>query len=124
VSFGTLVVDISDARTSAIMWRSLASSDVRATDKYVGTADPQALSVAVVAMDVVHSSECRRQHGPGTGTIYSPPYGRAMPGCMHMSLRQKDEPTDRGFESVVKERPTSLGAGTSPSGTSRREAEE
>jgi Domain of unknown function (DUF4136) len=30
---GTLVVDISDARTTAIVWRSLASSDVRPTDK-------------------------------------------------------------------------------------------
>jgi Domain of unknown function (DUF4136) len=30
---GTLVVDISDARTSAIVWRSLASSDIRPTDK-------------------------------------------------------------------------------------------
>jgi hypothetical protein len=30
---GTLVVDISDARTNAIVWRSLASSDVRPTDK-------------------------------------------------------------------------------------------
>ena len=29
---GTLVVDISDARTSAIVWRSLASSDIRPTD--------------------------------------------------------------------------------------------
>ena len=30
---GTLVVDISNARTGAIMWRSLASSDIRPTDK-------------------------------------------------------------------------------------------
>ena len=30
---GTLVVDISDARTGAIVWRSLASSDIRPTDK-------------------------------------------------------------------------------------------
>jgi hypothetical protein len=30
---GTLVVDISDARTTAIVWRSLASSDIRPTDK-------------------------------------------------------------------------------------------
>ena len=30
---GTLVVDISDARTKAIVWRSLASSDIRPTDK-------------------------------------------------------------------------------------------
>jgi hypothetical protein len=30
---GTLIVDISDARTSAIVWRSLASSDIRPTDK-------------------------------------------------------------------------------------------
>jgi hypothetical protein len=29
---GTLVVDISDARTSAIVWRSLATSDIRPTD--------------------------------------------------------------------------------------------
>ena len=29
---GTLVVDISDGRTSAIVWRSLASSDIRPTD--------------------------------------------------------------------------------------------
>jgi hypothetical protein len=29
---GTLVVDIFDARTSAIVWRSLASSDIRPTD--------------------------------------------------------------------------------------------
>jgi hypothetical protein len=34
------------------------------------------------------------------------------------------EPTDRGFEPIVKERPASLRARTSPSGTSRREAEE
>jgi hypothetical protein len=33
VLIGTLVIDISDARTSAIVWRSLASSDIRATDK-------------------------------------------------------------------------------------------
>jgi putative ATPase len=33
------------------------------------------------------------------------------------------EPTDRGFESIVKERLTSRRARTSPSGTSRREAE-
>ena len=30
---GTLIVDISDARTGAIVWRSLASSDIRPTDK-------------------------------------------------------------------------------------------
>jgi hypothetical protein len=30
---GTLVVDISDARTNAIVWRSLASSDIRPNDK-------------------------------------------------------------------------------------------
>ena len=30
---GTLVVDIIDARRSAIVWRSLATSDIRATDK-------------------------------------------------------------------------------------------
>jgi hypothetical protein len=30
---GTLVIDISDARTTAIVWRSLASSDIRPTDK-------------------------------------------------------------------------------------------
>jgi hypothetical protein len=30
---GTLVVDISDARTGAIVWRSLATSDIRPTDK-------------------------------------------------------------------------------------------
>jgi Domain of unknown function (DUF4136) len=30
---GTLVVDISDARTNALVWRSLASSDVASTDK-------------------------------------------------------------------------------------------
>jgi Domain of unknown function (DUF4136) len=30
---GTLVVDISDARTGTIVWRSLASSDIRPTDK-------------------------------------------------------------------------------------------
>ena len=33
VLVGTLVVDISDAQTSAIVWRSLASSDIRPTDK-------------------------------------------------------------------------------------------
>jgi hypothetical protein len=33
VLVGTLVVDISDARTSAIVWRGLASSDIRPTDK-------------------------------------------------------------------------------------------
>jgi hypothetical protein len=33
VVVGTLVVDISDARTNAIVWRSLASSDIRPTDK-------------------------------------------------------------------------------------------
>jgi hypothetical protein len=33
VLVGTLVVDISDARTHAIVWRSLASSDIRPTDK-------------------------------------------------------------------------------------------
>ena len=33
VLVGTLVVDISDARTRKIMWRSLASSDIRPTDK-------------------------------------------------------------------------------------------
>jgi hypothetical protein len=33
VLVGPLVVDISDARTSAIVWRSLASSDIRPTDK-------------------------------------------------------------------------------------------
>ena len=33
VLVGTLVVDISDARRSAIVWRSLASSDIRPTDK-------------------------------------------------------------------------------------------
>jgi hypothetical protein len=30
---GTLVVDMSDARRGAIVWRSLASSDIRPTDK-------------------------------------------------------------------------------------------
>ena len=30
---GTLVVDISDARTSALVWRGLASSDIRPNDK-------------------------------------------------------------------------------------------
>ena len=33
VLVGTLVVDIADARTSAIVWRSLASSDIRPSDK-------------------------------------------------------------------------------------------
>jgi hypothetical protein len=33
VLVGTLVVDIADARTGAIVWRTLASSDIRATDK-------------------------------------------------------------------------------------------
>ena len=33
VLVGTLIVDISDARTRAIVWRSLASSDIRPTDK-------------------------------------------------------------------------------------------
>jgi hypothetical protein len=33
VLVGTLVVDISDARTKAIVWRSLASSDIRPADK-------------------------------------------------------------------------------------------
>ena len=33
VLVGTLVVDISDARTRAIVWRSLASSDISPTDK-------------------------------------------------------------------------------------------
>jgi hypothetical protein len=33
VLVGTLVVDLSDARTRAIVWRSLASSDIRPTDK-------------------------------------------------------------------------------------------
>ena len=33
VVVGTLVVDISDARTKAIVWRSLASSDITPTDK-------------------------------------------------------------------------------------------
>jgi Domain of unknown function (DUF4136) len=33
VLVGALVVDISDARTRAIVWRSLASSDIRPTDK-------------------------------------------------------------------------------------------
>jgi len=32
VLIGTLVVDISDARTGAIAWRSIASSDIRPTD--------------------------------------------------------------------------------------------
>lgn len=30
---GTLVVDISDAQTSVMVWRSLASSDIRPTDR-------------------------------------------------------------------------------------------
>jgi hypothetical protein len=33
VLVGTLVVDISDARAHTIVWRSLASSDIRPTDK-------------------------------------------------------------------------------------------
>jgi hypothetical protein len=33
VLVGTLVVDISDARTNATVWRSLASSDIGPTDK-------------------------------------------------------------------------------------------
>jgi hypothetical protein len=33
VLVGTLVVDIADARTGAIVWRSVASSDIRPTDK-------------------------------------------------------------------------------------------
>ena len=33
VLVGTLAVDIADARTGAIVWRSLASSDIRPTDK-------------------------------------------------------------------------------------------
>jgi hypothetical protein len=33
VLVGTLVVEISDARTSALVWRSLASSDIRPNDK-------------------------------------------------------------------------------------------
>ena len=33
VVVGTLVVDISDAQTGALVWRSLASSDIRPTDK-------------------------------------------------------------------------------------------
>lgn len=33
VLVGTLVVDIADARTSAILWRSLATSDIRPGDK-------------------------------------------------------------------------------------------
>jgi Domain of unknown function (DUF4136) len=33
VLVGTLVVDMSDARTKAIVWRSLASSDISPTDK-------------------------------------------------------------------------------------------
>jgi uncharacterized protein DUF4136 len=33
VLVGTLVVDITDARTNAIVWRSFASSDIRTTDK-------------------------------------------------------------------------------------------
>ena len=33
VLVGTLVVEISDARTGAVVWRSLASSDIRPNDK-------------------------------------------------------------------------------------------
>jgi hypothetical protein len=44
--------------------------------------------------------------------------------CLSNAQVGRYEPTDRGFESIVKERLTSLRAGTSPSGTSRREAEE
>jgi hypothetical protein len=33
VLVGTLVVDISDARTGALLWRSVASSDIRPNDK-------------------------------------------------------------------------------------------
>jgi hypothetical protein len=33
VLVGTLVVDISDGRTSALVWRSVASSDIRPNDK-------------------------------------------------------------------------------------------
>jgi hypothetical protein len=33
VLVGTVVVDIADARTSAIVWRGLASSDIKLTDK-------------------------------------------------------------------------------------------
>ena len=33
VLIGTLVVDISDTRPGALVWRSLASSDIRPTDK-------------------------------------------------------------------------------------------
>ena len=33
VVVGTLVVDIFDARTNTIVWRSIASSDVRPTDE-------------------------------------------------------------------------------------------
>ena len=33
VLVGTLVVDITDARAGTIVWRSLASSDIRPTDK-------------------------------------------------------------------------------------------
>jgi hypothetical protein len=33
VVMGTLVVDISESRTGAIVWRSLASSDIKPTDK-------------------------------------------------------------------------------------------
>ena len=33
VLVGTLVVDIADARTRAIVWRSVAISDIRPTDK-------------------------------------------------------------------------------------------
>jgi hypothetical protein len=33
VLVGTLVVDMADARTGALVWRSLASSDIKPTDK-------------------------------------------------------------------------------------------
>jgi hypothetical protein len=33
VLVGTLVVDICDVRTSALVWRSVASSDIRPNDK-------------------------------------------------------------------------------------------
>ena len=33
ITVGTLVVDISDARKRAVVWRGLASSDIRPTDK-------------------------------------------------------------------------------------------
>jgi hypothetical protein len=33
VLVGTLAIDISDARTGGVVWRSLASSDIRPTDK-------------------------------------------------------------------------------------------